>query len=135
MKIEVLGNRVLAQLIDMKAGAIHLPENYAGNKMARVIGIGEGRLNDDGTRTPITQVAVGDEIIVHPEGRAMLGPEYGRDHLWLVEVPAILAKVIREKGDKLGDQSTHPMMQPQPPKGGILQAAALPPELAKKLIQ
>lgn len=66
IKLQPLGDRVVIQREESEektAGGILLPDS-AKDKPARgrVVSVGNGRLLDDGTRSPI-QVSVGDRVI------------------------------------------------------------------------
>jgi len=66
IKIQPLGDRVVVEREDAEevtAGGIVLPDS-AQDKPSRgkVVSVGDGRLLDDGTRTPL-QVKVGDRVL------------------------------------------------------------------------
>ena len=66
IKLQPLGDRVVVQREDAEtttAGGIVLPDSAQGRPArGKIISVGDGRLLDDGTRSPF-QVKVGDRVI------------------------------------------------------------------------
>lgn len=66
--LNVLSNRVLVKRFaqkEEKIGSIIIPsERIEKKKSCKVLAVGPGKLNKDGTRTPV-DVNVGDTVLVH----------------------------------------------------------------------
>ena len=66
IKLQPLGDRVVVQREDAEttsAGGIVLPDSAQGRPArGKIVSVGDGRLLDDGTRSPF-QVKVGDRVI------------------------------------------------------------------------
>lgn len=66
MRIEPLGDKLIVSRINAEettAGGIVLPDSAQDKpNEGRVLSVGQGRLNEDGTRTPL-QVTDGDRVI------------------------------------------------------------------------
>ena len=62
-----LGNRVVIEPMDseeqMSAGGIYIPDTAKEKPQeGKIVAVGPGKLNDDGSRTPL-EVAVGDVVV------------------------------------------------------------------------
>jgi chaperonin GroES len=95
MKIQPLGDRVVVRREESEektAGGLYLPDS-AKNKPARgvVVSIGDGRILDDGTRSPF-QVHEGDRVIF----LSYAGEEFkvGDSELLLMKESDILAVIL-----------------------------------------
>jgi chaperonin GroES len=93
-KLRPLGDRVLVKRVENETkteSGLYIPDSAQEKaQTGSVIAIGEGRLNNDGTRTPL-QVAVGDTVYVGKYA----GTEAGKDYL-IVREEEILG-VVEEK--------------------------------------
>jgi chaperonin GroES len=96
IKLQPLGDRVVIQREDAEtttSGGIVLPDT-AKDKPARgkVVSVGDGRLLDDGTRSPF-QVKVGDRVIFSSYAGETF--KVGDDELLLMREDEILAVIDR----------------------------------------
>ncbi|MDD9995119.1 MAG: co-chaperone GroES [Dehalococcoidia bacterium] len=66
-EIKPLGNRVVIEPMEseeqMSAGGIYIPDTAKEKPQeGKIVAVGPGKLNDDGSRTPL-EVAVGDVVV------------------------------------------------------------------------
>ncbi|MCA9171396.1 MAG: co-chaperone GroES [Planctomycetales bacterium] len=92
IKLQPLGDRVVVEREDAEtttAGGIVLPDSAQGRpSRGRVVSVGDGRLLDDGSRSPL-QVKVGDRVIF--SSYAGENFKVGDDELLLMREDEILA--------------------------------------------
>ncbi len=94
IKLQPLGDRVVIERDESEettAGGIVLPGS-AQDKPARgrVVSVGDGKLTDDGTRTPL-QVKAGDRVLFTSYGGESI--QIGDDELLLMKEDDILAVI------------------------------------------
>ena len=94
-KVRPLGDRVLVREDDSEertAGGILLPETAKEKpQQGTVVAVGDGTLNDDGTRTPLA-VEVGDVVVYGKYGGSDI--RVGSDDFKIMRESDILAKVL-----------------------------------------
>jgi chaperonin GroES len=95
MKLKPLEDRVIVKTVeseDVTASGIVLPDTAQEKpQRGKIIAVGEGRVNDDGSRAPM-DVKKGDEIIYSKYGGTEIKVE-GED-LLIMKASDILAKVV-----------------------------------------
>ena len=95
MNLKPLEDRVIVKTVeseDVTASGIVLPDTAQEKpQRGKVIAVGEGRVNEDGTRAPM-DVAKGDEVIYSKYGGTEIKIE-GED-LLIMKASDILAKVV-----------------------------------------
>ncbi len=87
MRIKPLRDRMVAEKIeddDMTAGGIYMPDSARERpQRAKVLAVGEGKVNDDGKVLPM-QVRVGDEVIFGKYSYSEVSVD-GKEYLMLRE--------------------------------------------------
>lgn len=104
--VEPLHDFVVFKLeVDKARGHIVLPEAHAEAnrdfRRTRVIAVGPGRVQPDGSRAPMS-VRIGDCILVGHDTKYLLSTEITGEKLWLVPESSIVA-VLRS--DEVTDES------------------------------
>jgi len=101
MKLQPLGDRLIVEILEDEeatlASGLVLPDTAREKpQRGRVLAVGPGGRNEDGTRIPV-DVAEGDEIVFSKYGGTEI--RLGAEDVLILRETDVLAKVVRT-GDK-----------------------------------